>query len=90
MASRKAWKKFRAMQETQAGWHSHDFQTLFEGFGFRMKEGKKRTTYRHEKLTTLEDQLIPRHPRELGSAYAFDAIKVIQKLIDLTGEKEDD
>ena len=89
MVSRKAWKIFRSMQETQGGWHSHDFQTLYEGFGFRMKEGRGHTIYRHKDYPFLED-VIPRHPKELGSAYAREAVKLIKRLLELTGETEDD
>ena len=89
MASKKAWKLLRAMQETPSGWHSHDFQTLYLGFGFTMREGRGHTVYRHKDYPFLDDT-IPRHPKELGSAYARDAVKLIARLLELTGETEGD
>jgi hypothetical protein len=85
--SKAAWKIFRRMKRTQAGWHSHDFETLYTGFGFRMIHEKKHDIYRHPDFPQLEDQ-IPRHPEELAKVYARTAVKNIDALLRLTGETD--
>jgi hypothetical protein len=86
--SRKAEKIFEGMQRTQAGWHPHDFHTLYLGFGFRMIEGRKHTIFVHPKFPELRD-VIPRHDRELSKGYARDAVENIEILLRLQSKEDE-
>jgi hypothetical protein len=86
--SRKADKIYQAMQRTQAGWHPHDFHTLYLGFGFRMIEGRSHTVFTHPDFPQLKD-VIPRHDRELSKGYARDAVRNIETLLKLQAKEED-
>lgn len=89
--SKQAWKVFRRMKQTRAGWRAHDFHTLYLGFGFRIIPGKKHDVFRHPDYPDLDD-VIPRHPEELPKAYANNAVKNTELLLRRTGrlDEEDD
>jgi len=78
---RKAIRLYERMKQTQAGWHSHDFHTLYLGFGFKMTHGRNHDVFVHPKYPQLRDT-IPRHG-ELARAYAKDAVKNIETLLKL-------
>lgn len=86
--SKKAKKLLNKMKQSPSGWHSHDFHTLYLGYGFTMIEGKNHTTFIHPDFPSLIEQ-IPRHPGELSKAYAKDAIENIDMLEKLREEKKD-
>jgi hypothetical protein len=81
----KAAKLLEQMRNSKSGWRPHDFRTLFEGFGFIMREGKNHTTYVHPDFPQLIYQ-IPRHNQELAKGYATDAVKLLDKLEQLRKE----
>lgn len=86
--SRKAIKILEKMRRNKSGWHPHHFQTLYEGFGFIMKAGRKHNTFIHPEYPQIRDT-IPRHDRELGRGYAKDAVKNIDLLLSFRGESEE-
>lgn len=87
--SRKAVQIFEKMKRTKTGWRPHHFHTLYSGFGFKMIEGKKHTTYIHPKYTHLRDE-VSRHDAEMSKAYARDAVKNIEALLKLQAEEEEE
>jgi hypothetical protein len=74
------------MRRTSSGYHPKDFETLYLGFGFLSKEGKKHTTYYHPKYPTLRDQ-VARH-KFLADYFAENAVALIDELLEL--ENNDD
>jgi hypothetical protein len=84
--SRKAEQIYERMKQTKSGWNPHDFHTLYLGYGFKMKAGKKHDVFIHPDFPQLRDT-IPRHG-ELGKGYAKDAVANIETLIRLSGKKE--
>lgn len=81
--SKKARKIFEKMKQSPSGWHSHDFHTLYSGFGFRIINAKNHTVFRHPDFPRIE-AMIPRHPTKvLKNVYATKAIEVIESLLEL-------
>lgn len=81
--SRKARKLLDRMRETKAGWHAHDFHTLYLGFGF-IRRGTNHAVYTHEVFEDLIET-VPTHPGELPPIYASKAVKLIDELLRRTG-----
>ena len=86
--SRKANKILEKMRRNKSGWHPHHFQTLYLGFGFTMKAGRRHNIFIHTEFPQIRDT-IPRHDRELGKAYARNAVDNIDLLLSLRGESEE-
>lgn len=89
--SRKAEKIWEELKEgKRTGYHPHHFQTLYLGFGFKMRHGRSHDVFKHPDYAFLM-QTIPRHQdKELGSGYANQAFENIETLLRLKGEISDD
>jgi len=87
--SRKAAKILEQMRQNKSGWRPHHFRTLYLGFGFIMKAGRRHDVFIHPDFPQISDT-IPRHDRELQSkGYAKDAVENIDLLLRLEKERED-
>ena len=71
-------KLLEKMRRTSAGWGQDDFKKLYEGFGFKKREGKKHTIYVHPDFPQLRDT-IARHD-SLANGYAESAVATIDEL----------
>jgi hypothetical protein len=84
--SQKAERLLERMKQTQAGWHPHDFHTLYLGFGFIMVRKSKHDIFFHPDFPQLRDT-IPRHG-ELAKPYTKAAVENIEKLKALQKERD--
>lgn len=79
---------FEGMKRTKSGWGEDDLHTLYTGYGFTCREGKKHRLYVHPTYKDLR-ATVGRH-KELATGYAQHAVKTIGKLLEyLKGEKND-
>jgi hypothetical protein len=78
MGSRAAERLFKRMQQTKTGWRASDFARLYEGFGFRSREGGNHTFYWHPEHPDLTAS-VGRHGK-LAPRYAFEAVDRIRQL----------
>jgi hypothetical protein len=79
-------KLLERMRSSKSGWSQTDFGHLFEGFGFKYREGKHRV-YFHPRFPDLI-MGVPRH-NVLKKWVARDAVKLIDELknrLELEGE----
>ena len=89
MANKKAIQLLEAMRSSQDNWSRHDLESLYIGFNFRIRRGKKHDIAIHNKYSKLRGTL-PNH-KSFAKGYISSAIKLIdylQKLVDL-GEKDE-
>lgn len=73
------------MRNSKAGWWPRDLLSIYSGFGFTIRHGRRHDIIKHPDFPALR-ATVPRHPRELGKKYASTAVDLIDKLIVL--EKE--
>lgn len=78
MNGKNAEKLLERMRNSASGWGQSDFEHLFEGFGFKWREGKKHRIYWHPKFPNLY-MSVPRH-NSLKEWVARDAVKLIDEL----------
>jgi len=82
--SRKAAKLLEDMRWSAANWTRHDLDTLYIGYGFKIRIGKKHDVVSHPGFPQLRAAL-PRHPKDLAKGYIYHAVKLIGQLQVLEG-----
>lgn len=86
----KAEKLLGKMRHSQSGWRRRDFETLYLGFGFIKKvERGSHTIYQHPGYPELT-ATVSRSSGDLHAAYARQAIKYIDRLLELEKDNEPD
>lgn len=81
----KAEKLLKKARQTTAGWMPNDLLTLYEGFGFKIREaGGSHKYVSHPKYPGLT-ATVPVHAKELGKKYISNAVKNIDTAIELEG-----
>ena len=75
----KANKLLDSMQRSAANWARHDLDTLYIGYGFKIRIGKKHDVASHPEFPQLRATL-PRHPVDLAKGYISHAVKLINLL----------
>jgi len=83
----RAKKLFNGMQRSSANWNSNDLTHLYEGFGFKIRNGSKHDIAKHPKYPHLIGT-IPRHTNDPATGYITHAVKLIKELLKLEGERE--
>lgn len=71
-------KLLERMRQSSAGWSQSDLKRLYEGFGFRCREGGNHSFYQHPDYPQLL-ATVARH-NELPKAYAETAIRILDQL----------
>lgn len=91
--SAKAEKLLKRLRQTLSGWHAHDLLALYEHYRFTIRSKGKHYIITHQDLPTLRCTLT-RSSGELLPAYAKDALKSIEDVLELdeqkTSEQEQD
>jgi len=78
---------FEAMRNNKNGnWRPADFDRLYRGFGFQMRQGKH-VVYTHSKYPQLSAR-VARH-KTLATGYTVHAIKCIEELKGLMSMEEE-
>lgn len=75
------------MRRTSSGWKASDMMTLYTGFGFRVIEGSKHTRYLH--AGTGQSLTVTRASGEISKAYAEDAVKAIDRVLQVEAMQAD-
>ena len=87
----KAEKLLERMRRTKANWKRHDLDTLYEGFGFVLRNGSNHDVVSHPEFPQLSDTL-PRHRKvpEYNVRKAIKHIDTLSKLrkINVSSEAE--
>jgi len=81
----KATKLLDAMRRSTANWKRHDLDTLYVGFGFIIRIGKKHDIAKHPEYPQLRATLPRKHPH-LAKGYVTFAVKLIDQLQQLRGQ----
>jgi hypothetical protein len=84
--SRKAEKYFEKLKQRNFfGWHAHELQTLYLGYGYKMIRGSKHNIFIHNEFSHVAElrRTLPRHAQELGPGYARKALSAIQLVLEL-------
>lgn len=76
------------MRGTKSGWGQADFKSLYEGFGFILREGSNHVVYKHAKYPHLR-ATVARH-NSLATGYAKDAVDLIDQLKALEAEENNE
>lgn len=87
MGGTAAKKLLERMRNSPSGWGQSDFEKLLVGYNFKQRQGKH-TVYMHPNHPSLMI-VVPRH-NELKDWVARDAVKLIDELEKLEGEKKDE
>jgi hypothetical protein len=84
--SSKAEKYFAKLKQRNfSGWRSHELQTLFLGYGYKLIHGTKHDTFIHIEFRHVSElyRTLPRHAGELDPAYARKALAAIRLILEL-------
>lgn len=84
---RKATKLLALMRQSTANWARHDLDTLYLGYGFKIRVGSNHDVVSHPEFPQLRATL-SRHPEDLAKGYISHAIKLIDRLQVLEREKK--
>ncbi len=84
---RKATQLLENMRRSAANWARHDLDTLYIGYGFKIRIGKKHDVASHPEFPQLRATL-SRHPEDLAKGYISHAVKLIDRLQVLEREKQ--
>lgn len=76
-----------AMRWSQNNWTRHDLETLYLGFGFRIRRGSKHDIAIHKQYPKLRGML-PNH-KSFAKGYINSAVKLVDKLQELRRKEED-
>lgn len=68
------------MRRSKAGWHGHDLNTLYVGFGFERIEGARHTLYVHPTYPDLRATVSRSSRLKIG--YFVTAVGLIDTLIE--------
>jgi len=86
--SNKARKLLERAQSTTAGWSSSDLVQLYKSHGFEIREGKGHIIATHPDFKELR-ATISRSSGELANGYIRTAVKLIEKLFELQGGRDE-
>lgn len=75
-----------AMRRSQSNWTRHDLETLYLGFGFRIRRGKKHDIAIHTQHPEFRGTL-PNH-KSFAKGYIVSAVRLIDRLQELERKKE--
>jgi hypothetical protein len=84
--SRRAKKLREAMIQSPAGWGPDDLGTLYQGYGFDVREGTKHRLFVHPQFRQIR-ATIPRHSY-LAVSYVRQALKDLERLEALEAEND--
>ena len=70
-----------AMRRSKNNWTRRDLETLYKGFGFRIRIGAKHDLAIHEQYPNLRNTL-PNH-KSFAKGYITSAVKLIDRLKEL-------
>lgn len=84
----KAHKLLERMRVSKNNWKRNDLDSLLTGFGFIITHGSSHDIAKHPKHPELRATL-PRH-NFLAKGYVEQAIKLVDKLLELSKEKTDE
>jgi hypothetical protein len=73
------------MRRTKNGWGADDLRTLYLGFGFSCREGRKHRVYIHAEYSDLRATVA--RQRQLPVGYVQHAVSLIGRLERLKSEK---
>ncbi|MFC2020372.1 hypothetical protein ACFLU1_01060 [Chloroflexota bacterium] len=76
---RKVTKLLDKMGQSAANWGRNDLDTLYIGYGFKIRTGKKHDVASHPEFPQLRATLA-RHPGDLAKGYISHAVKLIDQL----------
>lgn len=76
-------KLLQRMRESLSGWKPQDLDRLYRYYGFNVKEGGKHRRYSHPKYPRLIATV--KRGNKLDKAYIRDAIKLVDRLLELNG-----
>jgi hypothetical protein len=82
---------FERMSRSKSGWGQRDLETLYLGFGFRKREGRKHCVYSHPRHPALRATVA--RSKELPVGYIQTALSLIRQLRSLEtrqGAQSDD
>ena len=85
----KAEKLLEQMRQSKANWKRRDLDRLYEGFGFIITHGSNHDKVKHPDFIQVRElrATLPRH-RTIDKVYVDDAIKRIDRLLELRKEKK--
>lgn len=75
------------MRQSTANWKRRDLDTLYLGFGFDIRGGKKHDVAKHPGYPTLRTTLPNNHPY-LANEFIRTAVKIIDQLQQLKKQKK--
>ena len=79
-------KLLSRMRASKSGWNEKDLESLYLGFGFQFREGKKHRFYFHPKYPQLHTT-VARH-NSLAIGYITTAVKLIYQLKEMESSNE--
>jgi len=79
-------KLLSKMRDSKTGWQFHDLDRLYRYYGFKVREGGKHCIYTHPEHPSLLATVT--RSRSLPIGYIQHAIKIIDKLLELSQKKE--
>ena len=80
---RRATKLLEDMRRSTANWKRYDLDTLYYGFGFEIRVGKKHDIAKHPEYPQLRATLPNKHPY-LANEFIRTAVKLIDQLQQLS------
>ena len=78
-------KLLENMRQSTANWKRRDLDSLYIGFGFKIRIGKKHDIAKHPEYPILRATLPNKHPY-LANEFIRTAVKLIDQLQQLQGE----
>ena len=84
--SRKAEKLYEKLKQRNFyGWSTHEFQTLYLGYGYKLIHGRNHDIYHHTEFGHVAElrRIVPRHAGDLGPGYARKALSALQLVLEL-------
>ncbi len=79
-------KLLARMRASKAGWSQADLESLYLGFGFRYREGKRHRLYFHPKHPELFATVARQSP--LAKGYIIHAIRLIERLMQMEDARD--
>lgn len=87
--SSSARKLLEEMRNSKAGWKLRDLLSIYSGFGFTIRHGRRHDIVKHPIFPELRATL-PRHAKELAKKYVSTVVDLIDRLLELEKEAEQD
>lgn len=77
---KKARKLLERMRQSKSGWGANDLLTLYEGFGFTIRQGRRHAVITHPERRHLRT-VLPRHAKGLSEVYVSIAIAFVEEVV---------